>query len=235
MNSDLFHIVATDGFVNGKRSNFPYGKVGAASWTSLNGSKLGISVTPGYTSTVFEPIDEYKGDFARNYFYMAVRYYTEDSRWPGSAMVSGSQPKTWALAMLKDWNQQDPVSAKETSRNNAIYTIQNNRNPFIDNPEYVAAIWSINTGIFEPYDRPVSISVYPNPVGNTCQVNVAGLGTEPNAALIVYDITGRQKPLEMSRSGEQFVLNTNTLTPGIYILCTRDASGRMISHTRIVK
>ena len=235
MVSDLFHIVPTDGKVNGQRNNYPYGKVGSASWTSLNGSKLGNCISPGYTSTVFEPIDEYKGDFARIYFYMAVRYYTEDASWPGSPMVTGSQPKSWALALLKLWDSQDPVSVKEINRNNAVYTYQHNRNPFIDHPEYVAAIWGVITGISDQNDTQVNVSVYPNPVGNACQVDVAGLGPEPNASVIVYDITGRQENVDVNRSGEHFVLNTTSLTPGIHMLCIRDASGRMLSHSRIVK
>jgi len=236
MYTDLFHIVPTDGQVNGMRNNYPYGKVGTASWTSQNGSKLGSCVSPGYAGVVFEPIDEYKGDFARNYFYMATRYYTEDSGWPGSEMVTGSQPKPWALTLLKLWSSQDPVSVKETNRNNAVYTFQHNRNPFIDHPEYVADIWGTNTGISDQFNQTVNVSVYPNPVGDACQVDVAGLESEPKATIIVYDITGRQEPVEVSsRSGEHFVLNTTSLLPGIHMLCIRDASGRMMSHSRIVK
>lgn len=141
MNTDLFHLYPTDGYVNGRRSNYPYGEVGSASWTSLNGSKLGPSVTPGYAGKVFEPIDAYKGDFARTYFYMAVRYYGEDGGWPGSDMVDGAQPKAWALEMLRNWDREDPVSEKETARNNAVYGIQGNRNPFIDRPWFSGLIW----------------------------------------------------------------------------------------------
>lgn len=141
MVTDLHHIFATDGYVNNKRGNYPYGEVSSPTWTSTNGSKLGPCSYPGYTGTVFEPIDEYKGDFARAYFYMATRYYGEDSGWPGSDMVNGSQPKPWALNMLKEWSANDPVSTKEIDRNNAIYQIQGNRNPFIDHPEYVGEIW----------------------------------------------------------------------------------------------
>ena len=144
MYTDLFHLVPTDGYVNGKRSNYPFGEVDSdsASWTSTNGCRLGKCITEGYSGTVFEPIDEYKGDFARNYFYMATRYYGEDNSWPGSAMVDGSQPKAWALAMLKRWHNADPVSDKEIDRNNIIYKdYQHNRNPYIDHPEYVCAVW----------------------------------------------------------------------------------------------
>jgi endonuclease I len=141
MVTDLFHIIPTDQYVNNMRSNYPYGEVAVPTWTSLSGCKVGPCVTSGYSGVVFEPRDEYKGDLARNYFYMAVRYYTQDSSWPGSPMVTGSQLNPWALAMMLDWHTQDPVSQKEIDRNNAVYAIQDNRNPFIDHPEYAAAIW----------------------------------------------------------------------------------------------
>jgi len=90
MYSDLFHLYPTDGYVNNRRGNSPLGEVGTATYTSSNGSKVGTCSVAGYTGTVFEPIDAYKGDLARSYLYMAVRYYGEDSSWPGSDMVKGS-------------------------------------------------------------------------------------------------------------------------------------------------
>jgi endonuclease I len=140
---DLHHIFPTDGFVNAQRSNFPFGEVQSASWTSRNGSKLGICKSSlGYSGTVFEPIDAYKGDFARALMYMSVRYYGEDSNWGSSDMTNKSEILPWAIAMLMDWNEQDPVSQKEIDRNNAIYTdYQHNRNPFVDHPEYARMIW----------------------------------------------------------------------------------------------
>jgi len=149
MYTDLFILVPTDQYVNNKRSNYPYGKVDAPTWTSLNGSKLGPCVTPGYTGTVFEPRDEYKGDFARIYFYMETRYYTQDASWPGSAMAVGSQLLPWAQDMMMQWAQQDPVSQKEIDRNEAVYALQHNRNPFIDHPEYASAIWG-GSAVLQP-------------------------------------------------------------------------------------
>ena len=142
--SDLFHVMPTDGYVNNRRSNYPYGEVNNPKYTSGNGSKLGPCVTSGYTGTVFEPVDEYKGDIARNFFYMSVRYYGEDSGWKTSEMTNKSEIKSWALAMLLRWSDEDPVSQKEIDRNNAIYGFQNNRNPFIDHPEYAKMIWDPN-------------------------------------------------------------------------------------------
>ncbi|MFZ4523059.1 MAG: endonuclease [Bacteroidales bacterium] len=142
MNSDIFHLYPTDGYVNGRRSNYPHGKVGTATWTSLNGGKLGNCVSPGYGGTVFEPRDEYKGDFARTYFYMATRYLGEDSGWDVTDMTVGSQLKPWAQTQMMLWNLLDPVSPKEIARNDSIYKlVQHNRNPFIDHPEYAALIW----------------------------------------------------------------------------------------------
>ena len=139
--SDLFHVYPTDGYVNGRRSNYPYGEVNKPTYTSGNGSKLGPCVTSGYSGTVFEPIDEYKGDIARGYFYMSVRYYSEDSGWSSSDMTNKSEIRPWAMAMLLRWNDADPVSQKEIDRNNAVYGYQGNRNPFIDHPEYAHMIW----------------------------------------------------------------------------------------------
>ena len=140
---DLHHIFPTDGFVNAQRSNFPFGEVQSASWTSRNGSKLGTCKSSlGYSATVFEPIDAYKGDFARALMYMSVRYYAEDNNWGSSDMTNKSEILPWAIAMLMDWNEQDPVSQKEIDRNNAIYAdYQHNRNPFVDHPEYARIIW----------------------------------------------------------------------------------------------
>jgi YHS domain-containing protein len=120
---------------------------------------VGPCVAPGYSGTVFEPIDEYKGDFARNYFYMEVRYYTEDGSWPGSPMAVGSQLLPWAQDMMMQWAIQDPVSQKEIDRNDAVYALQNNRNPFIDHPEYAAAIWGSSSGVLpEPTNFPSNFS-----------------------------------------------------------------------------
>lgn len=144
MVSDAHFITPTDGKVNGQRSSYPHGTVATASWTSLNGSKLGSSGTAGYTGTTFEPLNEFKGDIARMYFYFATRYENTVAGYP-YAMFNGSSNQVFTPAFLNlliTWHNQDPVSARELARNNAIYTAQNNRNPYIDHPEYVQAIWN---------------------------------------------------------------------------------------------
>jgi len=151
MYTDIHHIFATDGYVNGRRSNYPYGEVDTSTFVSDNGSKLGSATSSlGYTGTVFEPIDEFKGDFARAYFYMATRYEDIISTWENNsdnadAVLDGTSDyvyEEWVITMLKEWNENDPVSQKELDRNEAAYEFQGNRNPFIDHPEYINQIWA---------------------------------------------------------------------------------------------
>jgi endonuclease I len=152
--SDAHHLIPTDGYVNNRRSSFPHGKVKTASWTSTNGSKLGTSdPATGYSGTVFEPIDEYKGDFARMYFYVATRYESKIGGWAnnGSAnqiLAGNAYPayKSWFYTLMLAWNSLDPVSTKEINRNNVIYGFQNNRNPYIDYPDLAEFVWGNKKG-----------------------------------------------------------------------------------------
>lgn len=166
--TDLFHIYPVDSYVNERRSNYPYGTVGVVNWTSLNGGKLGSCNFNGYTGVVFEPRDEYKGDIARSYFYMATRYENLIASWEtinsiGNAVLNGTKfPcfESWFLNLLLSWHYADPVSQKEIDRNDDIYnSYQHNRNPFIDHPEYVAAIWDPGAGILpEPSNHALDFS-----------------------------------------------------------------------------
>ncbi|AXR06675.1 HNH endonuclease signature motif containing protein [Salinimonas sediminis] len=150
MNTDIHHVFASDGYVNGRRSSYPFGKVGSATYTSANGSKLGSAISGlGYSGTVFEPIDTFKGDMARAYFYMATRYENQIAGWENSNSssdaalngTSGQVFEPWFIAMLLQWHEQDPVSQFEIDRNEAAQGFQGNRNPFIDNPQWAGDIW----------------------------------------------------------------------------------------------
>ena len=147
MKTDLFHLYPTDGWVNNKRGNLQYGTVSSATWTSTNGSKLGPCSYPGCSGTAFEPIDAYKGDLARSYFYMTVCYKDKNLGQTSESMFSGSQLLDWARQMMVEWHQSDPVSEKEINRNQVIYSqIQHNRNPFIDCPELVDYLFGSRVG-----------------------------------------------------------------------------------------
>jgi len=195
MESDLFHIVATDGYVNGQRGSYPYGEVGTATWTSLNGSKKGNSNFPGYSGIVFEPIDEYKGDFARGYLYMATRYEYLIDDWSSPMLNGTSFPAftDWALSLLLQWHQQDPVSSKEIDRNNAIYIWQGNRNPFIDHPEFAALIWGEQQLPLEFTSTPATTTN----VGSEYLYNITTTGGNGNPITVTYT----EKPNWLDFSG----------------------------------
>lgn len=145
MRSDAFHVVPSDGYVNNRRGNYPFGEVNpnAVTFKSINNfCRLGISRTPGYNQTVFEPADEYKGDFARIYFYMCTAYQDRCTGWGGVFQNNTYQPIVdWQMNMLLRWAKEDPVSKKEIDRNNAIFEFQNNRNPFVDYPGLEEYVW----------------------------------------------------------------------------------------------
>jgi endonuclease I len=235
MVSDAHHIFPTDGKINALHSNFPYGEVQtlvnpSAFNPSTNGSKLGTSPSEnyGYTGTVFEPIDEYKGDYARAFLYMAVRYEDEmiSQNWPqygsaNSAILSTTDQTDpairrlqfyddWYLKLLYKWHTQDPVSAKEIARNNVIYSQlvtdgaaqkrQGNRNPFVDHPEYAAAIWG-----------PSCLTVLPVTITNLSAKKIN------NSAVISWKVSNEQSiskyEIERSNNGISFekvaVVNSN--------------------------
>lgn len=139
--TDIHHIFPTDGYVNNRRSNYCFGTVSSPTWTSKNGSKLGPNTYPGFSGTVFEVIDAYKGDIARAGFYMSTCYYTSDASFSSSSGTSKAELLTWYSNLFYDWHMLDTVSAKERARNDAAYAYQGNRNPFVDHPEFAAEIW----------------------------------------------------------------------------------------------
>ncbi len=187
MYSDLFHIYPTDGYVNNKRSNYPYGEVDNPTWTSMNGCKLGPCSIPGYSGTVFEPIDEFKGDLARSYFYMATCYEDKVASWT-SDVLDGSSDKVyvdWFLNMLIQWHEQDPVSQKEIDRNDSIYAIQGNRNPFIDHPEWVECIWQNScSGTVAPPENFIATAVSSSEIDLSWDLNA-----DNDSVVLAYNTT----------------------------------------------
>jgi endonuclease I len=172
MYSDAHFVLPTDGKVNGVRDNFPFGKVNVASWTSTNGSKLGSNTNSGYAAgyvgTVFEPLDEFKGDIARCLLYFATRYEDQITSWNYS-MFNGTSTQVFTntfISILVTWNNLDPVSPYEIAKNNAVYDFQGNRNPYIDHPEYVCRVWSSACALATNEFEFASLSVFPNPSNN---------------------------------------------------------------------
>jgi len=236
MYTDLFHLYPTDGYTNGRRSNYPFGEVGSVTWSGNNGSKLGSAKSGlGYSGTVFEPADEYKGDFARTYFYMVTRYDNVVASWYSNAEAKPTLNGTsypaftsWSQEMLLKWHRQDPVSEKETNRNNAVYGIQNNRNPFIDYPELAEYIWgnhkddvwNLQTGT--DCAKTIAFSLSPNPAETYIEIS----GNFPDEAIYtIYNLSGKRlltNTLEKNISIE-FLQN------GMYLLEIQTENGRSIA------
>ena len=166
---DIFQVVPTDGYVNNRRSNYAFGEVSSATYTydgAKKGSAKSITITGGNTiagntgatisasGTVFEPRDEYKGDFARGYMGALLRWAGEKAFTEGNGSMTftsnystGSFGLTkYGVALLMKWHRQDPVSQKEVDRNNGIQQTQGNRNPFIDYPYLAEYIWGEKAG-----------------------------------------------------------------------------------------
>ncbi|MDF0720002.1 endonuclease [Kaistella sp. PBT33-4] len=186
MKNDIHFVRATDGKVNGMRNNFPFGMVGSATFTSLNGSRLGNSVSPGFSGTVFEPIDAFKGDVARMIFYFVTRYENQLSSFSSGDMLGGSAYpglQSWQLQQLLLWHAQDPVSQVEIARNNASYTFQGNRNPFIDNPQWVNTIWGTSDTIAP--SAPAGLTAG---TPTSSSVPLSWTASTDNIAVVAYDI-----------------------------------------------
>ena len=145
--SDMWNLYPSDGAANQAKLNYPLGPVQSASYnngvTKVGTTRSGFG---GGSAYVFEPGDEYKGDFARAFFYMATVY--DDINWVINYMFQKNDYPTlrdWAFNMLLDWARQDPVSQKEIDRNNVVEQYQGNRNPFVDFPELAEYIWGTRT------------------------------------------------------------------------------------------
>ena len=225
MVSDIHHVVPTDGKVNGYRSSFPFGKVGSANFVSENGSKRGTSASPNYSGTVFEPIDEFKGDVARMILYFATRYESKLSSFKDNDILTNSAfpgVEAWELAVLKEWHTNDPVSQREIDRNNAAYTYQGNRNPFIDQPEYVALIWGTTTPDTEAPSTPTNLIV----TGSTSStISLSWTASTDNIMVATYDIYLDGTLKTSSATNSATVTGLNPSTTYTFYIKAKDAAG----------
>lgn len=198
MFTDIHHIFPADKFVNATRSTFVFAEVNNPTFTSQNSSKLGASATPGVSGTVFEVADEYKGDIARAYFYMATRYENVIDSWLGNSsdgdkLLNGTNSQVfhqWAIDLLYQWHINDPVDQHEIDRNNAAFLFQGNRNPFIDNPDYVCRIWALdadNCNLSSNYFQFAELVIYPNPTSKNINIK----STVPLDGLELYNLQGK--------------------------------------------
>lgn len=181
--SDLHHIRPAEKDINNHRGNKLYGEVsgGTAEYTSVS------KVLGGHSnSSTFEPLDNVKGDIARIIMYVYTHYNnksnvggTIESNGNGNLPIrkiitASSDAAAWQL--LLKWNKLDPVDEIERNRNEAVYNIQHNRNPFIDNESYADAIWG--GGSVEKVDL-LGLAITPNSL-SLAQGSTKTLSVQPN-------------------------------------------------------
>lgn len=165
---DINHLYPSDATANSRKSNYPLGETDSPTWTNgvtiIGKPKNGHGGQGGY---IYEPADEYKGDNARTYFYMAVRY--PDIEWKTTSqpswgiMFSKEDYPTlcsWGQELLLRWNSTDVVSQKEIDRNEGVYREQGNRNPFIDFPDLAEYIWG--SKVNEPFNLNAHLGIEPD-------------------------------------------------------------------------
>jgi hypothetical protein len=197
----------------------------------LSGGKgrLGSSTFAGYSGTVFEPDNEFKGDFARTYFYFATRYQNIMTSIGGESFNGTTFPSlsAWSVELFLKWHRQDPVSAKETVRNNAVEVRQKNRNPFIDHPELAEFIWgtrkgelwSLTAGINE---LKIDFSISPNPVQNELNIQ----SNESNLSYSIYNLNGQT--LKTEQLSIDRIISVNELENGMYLLQLKSGNRKSI-------
>jgi endonuclease I len=248
MRADIHFVIPADARVNGLRANSPFGVVTAPTNTFANGSKLGPNTYGSFSGTVYEPVDEFKGDIARMLLYFAVRYQAETVNMGGSWDTPNADPNNvmnglagqfyddWFIGLLCAWHSNDPVSQKEVDRNNNSFAHQQNRNPFIDNPNYVSDIWgeAAAPGACGLLDTPefnsANFRVFPNPVHSNTLYYTA------NASLMVsiIDILGNiiyRKQV----AADNNALDLSQLNSGIYFVQFTAHTGAKITKKIIKK
>ncbi len=186
--SDLFSVIPSLATANSAKSNYPPGIVDKTSSKAKNSGRIwtgpATDGTGGTYSNVWEPYDDFKGDFARIVMYVATCY--ADIDWGSNANVSSEIVKEewptlspWLYRLMLRWHNADPVSEKEKRINNDVFDVQGNRNPFIDYPALADYIWGDYTT--KPFDLSAA-TLYAHVGGGTTSFTVTYMANGGSAA-----------------------------------------------------
>lgn len=221
--TDAHHIRPSDVQVNSSRGNLDF---------DMGGSP--VSGAPGCykDGDSFEPRDAVKGDVARMILYMDVRY--EGGGGELDLIVvdevnTAPAPEHGKLSVLLEWHQQDPPDDFERNRNDVVYSYQDNRNPFIDHPEFAEEIWGNPSGIF--VSEQMFIRCYPNPVSNQLFVEYN------NNSTLTYSLMriDSKQVLEGKLQSEKHSINTTDIRNGLFLLLIKDENNTVIKQFKILK
>jgi len=221
---DLNHLFPADGKANISKNDNPLGVVTGVVSYSNGVSKIGYGSYTGYSGTVFEPADKFKGDFARAYFYMATAYEHYVNKWdtskPENMMEHNTYPvlKQWAINLLLQWHRQDTVSQKERTRQEKVFTIQHNRNPFIDYPDLVEYIWGSKAGQAYSFSSSTGTSslemAFNSVTSNTTLQFIKNTSSDVSRVFLIK-CSGLQGDVTITKSGTDatsFVVSTASIT-----------------------
>jgi len=222
--TDAHHIRPTDVQVNSIRGNLDF-DIGGNPVSGAPGCKV--------DQDSFEPRDEVKGDVARMIFYMATRYEGGSGE-PDLEVVDRVNtyplPEHGKLSVLLQWNALDPPDDFEENRNNVIYyDYQENRNPFIDHPEYAESIWGNPTSVTE--DPENLILVYPNPVNQTTVVEYNSNATYTFTLLGIDGKTYLKGEMQAGKTA----IDLSGNSAGIYFLILTDEKGKQVDQFKLLK
>ncbi len=222
--TDAHHIRPTDASVNSSRGNLDF---------DMGGSP--VAEAPGCfkDGDSFEPRDAIKGDVARMIFYMATRYEGgggEPDLEVVDAVNTSPNPQHGKLSQLILWNAQDPPDDFERNRNDVIYyQYQENRNPFIDHPEYVEAIWGDPSDVEST--ELVNIKVYPNPASGLLNIYCP---EKSDLSYTIFSVIGNPV-LSGNLSTSTLEVDISKLNKGVYIISIADNSNQVTKKITFVK
>ncbi|MFH2051585.1 MAG: endonuclease [bacterium] len=258
--TDCHHLFLANDSYNTSRSNKPFRSCasGCTEKPTLeyNGVGGGTGVYPGnsnwtsgsFTEGSWETWIDRRGDVARALFYLDVRYeggvhgvtgYSEpdliltDDEGLIAASNTGANEAVGYMGMvsvLLQWHQQDPVDAKEASRNDVVYSFQGNRNPFIDHPEWVDCIFAGNCGGGGDTTPPAApTGLVATPGDGSVGLDWVDNGEPDLMGYAVYRATASGGPyaeVTALATGSQFT--DSGLTGGVtyyYVVTAKDSSG----------
>lgn len=182
---DIVHLNPSNSDANSRKGNYPLTELKTVRWDNgVTFVGTPASGQGGGSTNGYEPADEYKGDFARVFMYMFTVYddisWADNTAWMYNKNRDSEIFQQWAIDLLLKWHRRDPVSEKEIKRNDAIYGIQHNRNPFIDRPELAEYIWGSKKGEpYQPGDIEVDPGEDPNPGEDPGEEPNPNPGTDP--------------------------------------------------------
>ena len=239
MKADIVHVVPSDAKINGVRSNYPFGEVLNITTQSANGySKLGSCKTVGYSGTVFEPNDDIKGDLARIYFYMATCYVSQCSSWSGGIFTGSDGLVKWTLDMMMQWSKQDPIDDVELARNEAVYEVQRNRNPFVDYPGLEEYIWGDKkdqTFSYDNYDgsigNVVAMPTFTPDAGSYYQQVEVTIGCATEGAAIYYTTDGADASEQSIAYEGPFTLTETSTIKAVAVLDDVQSAQAVATYT----